>query len=399
MSADAYRDELVRAAALREQAVALAPTLAERAADTERRRQLLPETVADLRAAGLSRLCQPRRFGGAELPLDRAIDIVTVLAGGCASTAWVCAIYCDHSILLGRFPDAAPDDVWGKTPEALVSAGFLPAGTAERVSGGWRISGKWGFASGCDYADWLLVGSPLPTADGKIEPSLCLVPRREVQIVDDWHVMGLAGTGSKSFTIDGSIVPEYRTLPLWKVGAGAAGGGRADVAPLYRVPHFPAVPFLFLATGLGIAESLLEITIESVKGRTSLRAGGAQKLAEVQSMQLHIAEASAEIDCARMLIMRDTSEAMAAIREGRGLRLLERARNRRDQGYAGKLCRHAVDRLFATSGAHGLFADNVVQRKFRDICAVNGHISGSWDLGGTAYGRVALGLDPATLFI
>lgn len=399
MSADARNDELVRAAALREQAMSLVPTLAKRAADTERRRQLLPETISDLKAAGLSRLCQSRRFGGAELPLDRVADIITVLARGCASTAWVCAIYCDHSILLGRFADAAADDVWGKNPEALVSAGFLPAGNAERVSGGWRISGKWGFASGCDYADWLLVGSPLPTADGKIEPSLCLVPRREVEIVDDWHVMGLCGTGSKSFVIESTTVPEYRVLPLWKAGAGAAGGGRADVAPLYRLPHFPAVPFLFLSTGLGIAESLLEITIETVKGKTSIRAGGAQKLAEVQSMQLHVAEAAAEIDCARMLIMRDCGEAMAAMREGRDIVLAERARNRRDQGYAGKLCRHAVDRLFATAGAHGLFADNVVQRKFRDICAVNGHISGSWDLGGTVYGRVALGLDPSTVFI
>jgi 3-hydroxy-9,10-secoandrosta-1,3,5(10)-triene-9,17-dione monooxygenase len=380
---------------LEERAQALLPTLERRAAEAEALRKLPPETVADLKRAALHRLCQPRRYGGAELPLDAAVDVITVLARGCAAIAWVCAIYCDHSILLGRFDDAAGADVWGANPDALVSAGFLPAGTAERVAGGWRISGKWGFASGCDYADWLLVGSPLADAQGQPMPSLCLVPRREVAIEDNWHVMGLAGTGSKNLVIESTVVPDYRILPLAKVGGGAFGGGRADVPPLYRLPHFPTVPFLFLATGLGIAESLLELTIKSAH-RPTVRG---PILAEVQSMQLHIAEAAAEIDCARTLVIRDCAEAMAAMREGRPLTMQERARNRRDQGYAGKLCRNAVERLFGTTGAHGIFLDNAAQRKLRDMYAVSGHISGNWDLGGTAYGRVALGLDPATMFI
>lgn len=380
---------------LTERAQALLPTLARRASEAETLRKLPPETVADLKAAGLHRLCQPRRYGGAELPLDAAVDLITVLARGCAATAWVCAIYCDHSILLGRFDDAAADDVWGANPDALVSAGFLPSGTAQRVADGWRISGKWGFASGCDYADWLLVGSPLTDANGQPMPSLCLVPRREVVIEDNWHVMGLAGTGSKNLVIDSTVVPDYRTLPLAKVGGGAFGGGRADVPPLYRLPHFPTVPFLFLATGVGIAESLLEITIKSAH-RPTVRG---PSLAEVQSMQLHVAEAAAEIDCARTLVMRDCAEAMAAMREGRPLTLQERARNRRDQGYAGKLCRGAIERLFGTTGAHGIFLDNAAQRKLRDMYAVSGHISGNWDMGGTVYGRVALGLDPGTIFI
>ena len=396
MSFGTPENETARADARRERASALVPTLVERAGECERRRQLLPETVADLKAAGLHKLCQRERFGGAELPLDRAADIISVLARGCSSTAWVCAIYCDHSILLGRFDDAAADDVWAESPDALVSAGFIPAGTAERVSDGWRLSGTWGFASGCDYADWLLVGSALPMPDGQFEPHLCLVPRSDVEIDDNWYAMGLSGTGSKNLVLEGAFVPEYRTLPLRKVGGGAAGGGRADVPPLYRLPHFPTVPFLFLSTGLGAAESLLEATIADIGQRTS-RLG--VKVADMQSIQLRIAESSAEIDCARMIVMRDTAEAMAAMREGRAMEMSDRARNRRDQAYAGRLCRRAVDRLFETLGAHGLFSDNAAQRKFRDICAVNGHISGNWDMAGTAFGRVALGLDPDTIFI
>ncbi len=105
MSFGATEHETERADAARERALALVPILAERASECERRRQLLPETMADIKAAGLHKLCQSERFGGAELPLDRVADIVTVLARGCSSTAWVCSIYCDHSILLGRFDD------------------------------------------------------------------------------------------------------------------------------------------------------------------------------------------------------------------------------------------------------------------------------------------------------
>ncbi len=396
MSFGATDHETERADAARERALALVPILAERASECERRRQLPPETIADIKAAGLHKLCQRDRFGGAELPLDRVADIITVLARGCSSTAWVCAIYCDHSILLGRFDDAVADEVWADSPDALVSAGFIPSGTAKRDGDGWRLSGTWGFASGCDYADWLLVGSALPMPDGQFEPHLCLVPRSDVEIDDNWYAMGLGGTGSKNLVLEGAFVPEYRTLSLRKVGGGGAGGGRTDVPPLYRLPHFPTVPFLFLSTGLGVAESLLEVTIADIGQRTS-RLG--VKVADMQSIQLRIAESAAEIDCARMIIMRDTAEAMAAMREDRAIELRVRARNRRDQAYAGKLCRRAVDRLFETLGAHGLFSDNVSQRKFRDICAVTGHISGNWDIAGTAFGRVALGLDPDTIFI
>ena len=396
MTHETLEHEDARADALHGRALSLVPILAERAAACERRRQLPPETVADIKANGLHRLCQRARFGGSELPLDRAADIISVLAHGCSSTAWVCAIYCDHSILLGRFDDRAADDVWADSPDALVSAGFIPSGTAERAGGGWRVSGAWDFSSGCDYADWLLVGSPLPMEDGDIQPSLCLVPRAEVEIDDNWYAMGLAGTGSKNLVIEGAFVPEYRTLPLWKAGGGAAGGGRADVPPLYRLPHFPTVPFLFLSTGLGVAESLLEATIVELGGRTS-RLG--VKVSQMQSIQLRIAESAAEIDCARMLIMRACGEAMAAMRAGRAFTIDQRARNRRDQAYTGRLCRRAVDRLFESLGGHGLYADNASQRKFRDMYAVNGHISGNWDIAGTTYGRVAFGLDPETIFI
>ncbi len=391
MTTDEYR----RAAGLKESAAALVATLDSRAAVAESLRRLPDETIADLKEAGLHRMCQPARLGGAELPLDEAVDIISTLARGCASTAWVCGVYTDHSIIAGMFDPQTADDIWADAPDAVIAAGYLPSGNAERAAGGWRLTGTWGFASGCDFADWLLLGCLLPMADGAKIAHLCFVPRAEVEIDDNWHVMGLEATGSKNIVVENAFVPEHRTLAMAAMNGGAEARGQTDVPALYRLPHVTAVPFMFCATIIGISESLLETTIEQIGGRNSF----GTPVAEFPTMQLHIAEAAAEIDCARMLMERDTAEAMAAMREPRPLTMAEKARNRRDQAYAARLCTRAVDRLFGAAGSKGIFDDNVVQRKFRDLRAANVHIAVNWDLAGTTYGRVSLGLDPITPLI
>ena len=377
-----------------ERAATLVPILAERAATTEARRHLLPETIADLKAAGFTRLSQPKRFGGTERPLNETADVVAMLARGCASTAWCCGLYNDHSIILSKLDPRAADDVWSEHPDALISAGYFPTGTVERTEGGFRIAGVWSWASGCDHADWFFLGSALPIGDGPPTPCLCLVPRRDITIDDNWHVIGMNGTGSKNIVVKSAFVPAYRTLPLPVNNLGIPPG-RTDLSPLHCVPHVSNVPFLFVATALGIAESLLELMLDQIARQSSR----GQALAELQSMQLHIAEAAAEIDTARLVMMRDLTETMTTLHAGRVPSLIEKVRNRRDQGYVGRLCRRAVDRLFATAGSRGVFTDQIAQRKFRDMCVVSTHVSLAWDISATAYGRVRLGLDPGTVLI
>lgn len=378
---------------LKSRAAALEPVLAARAAETEALRRLPDQTIADLREAGLHRICQPARFGGAEAPLDEACEIVATLARGCSSTGWVAGVYTDHQILIGMFDPRAADDVWGDNPDALVSAGFTPGGKNERVDGGWQISGSWEWSSGCDHADWLILGCLLPTGnDGAIEPNYCVVARADVVIEDNWHVMGLAGTGSKNLHVERATVPAYRALPFRMAGAGGAARGQADAPALFRLPHPPCVPFMLAVPALGIAESLLDAVTEQMAGRSSR----GLRVAEHQTIQVHIAEAAAQIDAARLLMLRDTGEAMAAMHAGRELGDLERVRNRRDQAYLVRECRAAVDRLFTTLGGQGIFLDNALQRKFRDMHAMSGHFALNWDVAATTYGRVALGLDPQT---
>ncbi len=388
-------DERQRTAELKESAAALVAKLDARAPEAESLRCLPDETFADLKSAGLHRMCQPARLGGAELPLDGAADIISTLARGCASTAWVCGVFTDHSIIAGMFEPRTADEIWADTPDAVISSGYLPAGSAERTAGGWRLTGTWGFASGCDFADWILLGCMLPMDDDTKMAHLCLVPRAEFEIDDNWHVMGLQATGSKNIVVENVFVPVHRTVAMAAMNGGAEARGQTDVPALYRLPQVTAVPFLFCATIIGISESVLEATIDQIGGRNAF----GTPVAEFPSMQLHIAESAAEIDCARMLMQRDTAEAMAAMREPRPLTMAEKIRNRRDQAYSARLCTRAVDRLFGAAGARGILEENVVQRKFRDLRAANVHIAVNWDLAGTTYGRVTLGLDPITPLI
>lgn len=385
-----------QAADLLDRARSLVPILAERAGETETLRRLPDQNMADIKAAGLHHMGKPARLGGAELPLDATVDILATLARGCTSTAWVCGVHTDHSIITGMFPPQTVDEIWDDTPDAIISAGYFPAGTNERVDGGWLLSGTWGFVSGCDHADWLLLGSMIADGDsGERIPSVCLMPRSEVEIEDNWHVMGLCGTGSKNVIVKDGFAPDHRILSIPAISGGWGARGKPDVPPLYRLPHVSTIPFFFKATALGIAESMLDDFIEQMNSRNSF----GNPVAEFATLQMHIAEAAAEIDCARLLIKRDTAEAMASMRAGEELSLATKARNRRDQAYSAKLCRQAIDRLFGATGAHNIFSDNVSQRKFRDMRAASNHIAANWDVAGTTYGRVSFGLDPQTRLI
>ena len=395
MTALQISDTEERADALLEQARDLIPTLAARGDETESLRRLPVSTVADLKAMGLTRLCQPRQYGGAELPINRAGEIIATVARGCGSTAWVCAVFTDHSLIVSMFPTRVADDVWRRDPEAVISAGYHPTGSAERVDGGWRLSGKWGWVSGCDHADWLLVGALAPFGDIGPVNNLFLVPRQDVEIEDNWHVMGLQGTGSKNILIGESIVPDHRIFPLPLLNGGESVRGFGETRPLYRLPHVTTIPFFFNAVGLGIAESMLDVVIEQIRQRETMGV----RLATVKTLQTAIADVAAELDCARLLIMRDTSSAMGAMRDGRALTIQEKARNRRDQAYADRLCKSAAGKLHGLAGAGAIFHGHAIERKFRDVHAVVNHVIQSWEIAGTTYGEMAFGLEPETQFI
>src|SRR4029079_13539295 len=174
-----------------ERARSLMPALRERSKQATAERRLPQETIDDFRRLGLTRCLQPRMFGGFGSDYRVCSKMLRALAQGCGSSAWVAAVHGEHSWGVGQSRKQAEREVWDGNPLAVASASFPPTGAAERAPGGHRLNGKWGFASGCDYAQWLLLNGAVKD-ESKSAERLFLVPIGEVEVVDDWHVLGLA---------------------------------------------------------------------------------------------------------------------------------------------------------------------------------------------------------------
>jgi resorcinol 4-hydroxylase (FADH2) len=220
-----------------------------------------------------------------------------------------------------------------------------------------------------------------------------LVPRADLTVIDDWHVMGLRGTGSKSVVAENVFVPAHRAMDWVAAGDGSAPGGKVHPSPLYRVPMMSFFPFFIASPGAGIARGGLEAFVAEMKER---RTPDGTPLAKSAAIQLRIAEASALIDAADLLYKRSLRETMDKIFAGTPLSLDHRARSRRDQGYSLVLAKRGVELLFAAEGARGLHDDHPVQRAYRDLHAVSAHIVAGWDTPALTYGEVALGQPPSS---
>src|SRR5829696_2775269 len=379
-------------------AEALVPVLRERAGRTEELRQLPEETIDDLHKSGLFRILQPKRVGGSELPFRSIVELVSVIGKGDGSTAWVLANLAAHHWMLGMWPKQAQDEVWGESPDNLIgSALIFPRGRAQRVDGGYRVTGRWPFSSGVDPATWNLVGAILYDEEkGIAQPRIFLLPAKDYTIIDTWHVIGLAGTGSKDIAVDDVFVPEHRSVAVEQITGGPNPGSAVNQSVLYQLPAVSLFAFCIAGVSLGIAKGAIDYFAETTRTRTSYYTG--RNLADFVTLQIHLAEASAIVDTARAVMLLDCDEATRIVGEGKVPALEQRALDRRDGAYAATLCTRAVDLLFRATGGGAIYARNPLQRAFRDIHAANAHYVLNWDINGAMFGRVLLGLSPdATL--
>lgn len=377
---------------LRERADALVPVLTERVKETEALRRIPDDSIAALREAELLKVAVPAAYGGYEVEFDVVIDLIRRLGRGCGSTAWVFGIYCDHAITMGMMPKQAQDDIWANNPGALVSSGIAPSGKAERAPGGFRLTGRWQFSSGCDHADWVFVHSLVPAEEegGRPTPCYFLLPKSDYAIEDTWFVTGLKGTGSKDILIDDVFVPAHRVQALSHFNEGTGPGGEVNAGTLYRLPRTGSVPFTLSAPAVGILDAMIDAFIE----RTGGRATRGFRHAELTTIQMRLAESCAERDCARMLLERATRETVASMNAEGRLSREQRARNRRDMAYVSMLCTRAADRLIHVVGASGVYEGSPIGRMHADIRAINAHHVHAFDIAGPTFAQITFGLEP-----
>jgi alkylation response protein AidB-like acyl-CoA dehydrogenase len=380
-------------------ATELVPMLRARAQRTEQERRVSEETTRAFHDAGFFKLMQPARYGGYEYGFTAFIDVVSELARGCTSSSWGCSLGAIHQWLVGTFPEEAQDDVWRNDPSAIVCGSYAPATMAEKVDGGYLVQGRWLFASNVDNSQWALLGVQFPAEEKGAPPSagFLLAPRSEWAIEDNWHVAGQSGTGSKAVVIDKPIfIPQHRKLSFAEASSNCPPGSRVNTNPIYRIPFLSAVPVCLVSPIIGTAQGAVDelIALAGTRVTRGAVAGGGNRLSEFFPVQSRLAEASASVDAARLLLYRDTAQVEQMAAEGRIISVEQRIRNRRDHAFAARLSRDAVEAVFASVGGAGLALDQPIQRMWRDANAISRHISLNWDAVSSMVGQYLLGLEP-----
>jgi 3-hydroxy-9,10-secoandrosta-1,3,5(10)-triene-9,17-dione monooxygenase len=381
-----------------EKARALVPVIRDRADETEELRRIPEATVNALRDTGLFRILQPRRVNGAELEFGSLLEITSILANGCASTAWVFANIASHSWMLGMWPARAQNDVWGSGNfDALIAASLaFPPGRAVETKDGFVLRGNWTFCSGVDACDWVMLGAtvegvedgtPMSTSPGEFRTFL--VPRSDCTVLDNWFVAGLKGTGSKDISVDKVFVPAHRTLALSEARGGDTPGSELNPGPLYRIPLYPTFGYVVAGVPLGIAQAAVDRFVGEDRHRRSAYTG--RVLTSFAPVQMKFAEAAVETNSARRILLDNCARITELALEKDPPTLLEKARLRSEVAYAARLTRNAVDRLFEGGGSSALYLSNPLQRTFQDMHAATAHVALNWDAAASVFGRVAVG--------
>jgi 3-hydroxy-9,10-secoandrosta-1,3,5(10)-triene-9,17-dione monooxygenase len=387
MTPDAFLDRVRR----------LLPALRERAPLAEKLRRLPDETLRDFTEEGLFRCLQPRRYGGFELDPVTFYRSIIEIGTVCGSSAWLFGVIGIHNWHLAVFPPQAQEDVWGSDTGVWMSTSLAPTGTVTPVADGFRLHGRWSFSSGCDFCQWAVLGGLVPAAAPGQPPDArtFLLPRSDYRIDDNWHVVGLCGTGSKDLIVEDAFVPVHRTHSYRDAFELDNPGAAVNDGPLYRLPFGLLFAHSIAVPAIGVAQGALDAFRDQAGSKINVR--DRSRVAEDPFAQLALAEAAADIAAARDRVLANFAELMRLAEAGSALPLQLRARMRWDGAKAIELAVDAVDRVFRASGGRGLFLDNPIQRAWRDVHAMRAHAGNNLERAAAVFGRSEFGLPPTDI--
>ncbi|MCP8689987.1 acyl-CoA dehydrogenase family protein [Marinobacterium sedimentorum] len=381
-----------QAVQLIEAAEALVPRLAERAQAAEQAGMVPAETVREMGEAGLFRVLQPKRWGGFELDPRVFYRVQMTLARGCMSTAWIYGVIGVHNWQLPLFPEQAQQDVWAHGQDGtLIASTYMPVGKAEKVDGGYRFSGRWGFSSGCDHCQWIFLGGLLPKKDGSgaLEHTTFLLPRSDFRIEKNWDVHGLRATGSNDIVVEDVFVPEHRTQRTNDHSDAGCPGRELNSGWVYKIPFTQVFQRAVSSACLGALEGAIDVFC----GHASAHVGKhGSKTAEDPNAQMAVAEALVALDQQRLVLFRNYARIVDCARTGAQMPVEERLLQRAQSSLVPKVCAERIDDLLRASAASGLYRSNPIERISRDVRQARGHIANNADAYARAHGAVMLGL-------
>ncbi|EMD24823.1 3-hydroxy-9,10-secoandrosta-1,3,5(10)-triene-9,17-dione monooxygenase oxygenase subunit [Amycolatopsis azurea] len=369
----------------------LLPVLRERAQEAEDARRVPEESVKALQETGFFKLLQPKTFGGLEADPVSFYTAVKLVASACGSTGWVASILGVHPWHLGLFEAQAQQDVWGDDTDVRISSSYAPMGKADVVDGGYRLSGRWSFSSGCDHATWVLLGGPV-FKDGKpVDFCTYLVPISDYTIEDVWDTVGLRGTGSNDIIVNDVFVPKHRALSFIATSKCKTPGQEINPGPLYKLPYGSVHPSTITAPIIGMAQGAYDAHVE-YQGKRVRAAYAGEQSKEDPFAKVRIAEAASEIDAAWLQLTHNIDELYQLACKGEKLPFPTRLRVRRDQVRGTERAIFAIDRLFENSGGRALQAGTPIQRFWRDAHAGRVHAANDAERAYVMFGTGAFGL-------
>ncbi|UNK47109.1 acyl-CoA dehydrogenase family protein [Arthrobacter sulfonylureivorans] len=375
---------------------AIVPRLRERSEETERIRRIPDETIDELKEAGVFQMLAPKSVGGYGMGLETYVQVVRRLARGCPSTAWSVGYLVEHVWMLARWPQKVQDEVFAKGPTPLAAATGSPVGVAEKVSGGYSISGRWSFASGVMHSEWVLLAAQYK--DMRLQ---CLVPLSDVELLDVWHTSGLRGTGSNDIVAENFFVPEYRTLDWALLGAADNPGSHIHPETIVHVPIATLLNMVAPAATLGATEYAAELFRERMLVR-KVKHTTESRQADAPLAQARFARISGLLITAR-LHWEEAVRVVSASYERRPSTLTdsERARYRLSLALCGEASAEALRLIMTGSGGNAQRLSNPLQRIQRDVNVLLNHATLTVDPIMEQAGRGLLGLGftiPAELF-
>jgi 3-hydroxy-9,10-secoandrosta-1,3,5(10)-triene-9,17-dione monooxygenase len=383
--------QLTRAEQLYKAARNLLPALRARTLETASLGHLPATTVAAMQEAGFFRIMQPARYGGFELDPEVFFRVQMILAEACMSTAWVLGVVAIHNWQLGLFDHRAQHDVWGEDDSTLISSSYMPVGKVEHVDGGYRLSGHWGFSSGSKHCQWAFLGAMVPPQEPGEAPDYrtFLVPASDYMIVDNWDVSGLEGTGSHDIVVKDAFVPEYRTHRSLHGFECNSPGNAVNTHYIFRLPFGQIFVRAVCSSGIGCLKGVVDSYIAVNKDRVGLNDGN--KIATDPDAQMALAEAVATVDECQTIMFRNFDVMVAAAKAGTSLSIDERIKMRFDAALVARKCTDAINQMFISCGAQGIFRNHPLNRAWLDINAGRTHVANNpfkfgRNLGGTMMG-------------
>lgn len=391
--------QLTREEQLYKAARDMLPALRERSEETASIGKLPDATIAAMQEAGFFRIMQPAAYGGFEMDPEVFFNVQMILAEGCMSTAWVLGVVAIHNWQLGLFDAQAQQDVWGEDDSTLISSSYMPVGKVEHVDGGYKLSGHWGFSSGSKHCKWAFLGAMVPPkAEGEApDYRTFLVPISDYDIVDNWNVSGLEGTGSHDIVVKDAFVPEHRTHRSIHGFECDSPGNAVNEHYIFRLPFGQIFVRAVSSSSIGCLKGVVDSYIAVNKDRVGLNDGN--KIATDPDAQMALSEAVSTVDECKTIMFRNFDAMVEAARSGSRLDIDDRIKMRFDAALVSRKCTEAINQMFISCGAQGIFRDHPLNRAWLDINAGRTHVANNPFKFGRNLGGVMMGGDNGDFFL